>query len=289
MKSLLVQSLIVLSLSVQGFAQPELLVLMSDGVSYTAETLAYQARVEGDGGEIINLDAVNRAFLSGIDSVTLWGAARYGVEKDGDNKVLTAYDLMGNTDLTYYTADINNAPTYTANQINSYPSIVFDGTNDALSKTSVTLSDLVLNTVGTLTFVLKQDGTQANNQLLNIDATDNTNEINLYVTYSNTIYFDYGDENSGGRVNVAQPTGWDNTYHVIQFVRNGAAAEIWVDGTRILNTTFSDNLDNSQSGLLRLGVGGAAQFKGGVAEYIITNGVNSASTIRTFLANEYGL
>lgn len=83
------------------FAQPILLTLMSDDVSYEAETLAYQTRVLADGGEITDIDKLNTAILNAktndyLDSLDLWVSPSFGVKKDANNKVTTLYDVTTN-------------------------------------------------------------------------------------------------------------------------------------------------------------------------------------------------
>jgi len=271
-------------------AQSPLLTLMNDnGVSYKAETISYISRVEADGGEIINVEAVNNVFLSGIDSVTLWGGASYGIQKDVNDKIIVVYDLFNNIDMypnIYLTA---NAPTYVEDKINGLPSLTFAGNPEKLFYHNLTLSTILQNTKGTFSFIIKQTGTATQNGIYMEAVPDNTNQIGGYATYSGGIYFDYGSEGGGGRVSVAQPIGWDDAYHILQFVRNDATAEIWVDGIKILDSSFSDDLDNSQTGDFYLGFNTGVYFIGDICEYVITNGVNDAPKIRTFLNSKYSV
>jgi len=265
---------------------------MDDDVSYEPETLTYQARVEADGGEIIDLDAINDLYVAGIDSITLSFSNSYGLSKNANNKITKYFDLSDN-DLDFAQSDTSKSPTYLESTLNGYSSASYDGVADFMLKGNILGSTLFQSNKGTLTFVIKQAGTKAENGLFDWKSPNQTNEVAFWCTYQNVIYFDYGDEASGGRVSVAQPTGWDDDYHIIQFYRHVNVAEIWVDGTMILNTTFSDDLDVSQtSDLQNPSIGqraGNTYFQGEIVEGIITNGVNDASIIRTFLATKYGL
>lgn len=85
-------------------------VVVSGG--YSAETLAYETRVEADGGEIISMDAVEAAYASGIDldNLQLWAGAKFGIKKNANNKVTVLYDLSNN-DNDLIQADTSLAPT----------------------------------------------------------------------------------------------------------------------------------------------------------------------------------
>ncbi len=104
--------------------------------SWRADTEAYIARVEADGGTVINEQLVNDAYQFLADhslSPLVWVDANFGVKKDGSNKVSKLYDLSsGNKDAAQVTAD--NQPTWTASQQNGLATISFDGTNDNLQE-----------------------------------------------------------------------------------------------------------------------------------------------------------
>lgn len=83
-----------------SFAQSPLLTLFDGGVSYEPETLIYQARVEADGGEVIDLDAVNNFYLDAkannyLDTLICALLYTGGLKKSNDS-VFTWYDLTSN-------------------------------------------------------------------------------------------------------------------------------------------------------------------------------------------------
>lgn len=91
------------------------------GVSYEAETLAYQTRVLADGGEIINLDAINIAYLDAktndyLDSLLAWWSHNFGIKKNANNKVTKLYDLTSN-DNDMVQSDTAWAPTWFADSL----------------------------------------------------------------------------------------------------------------------------------------------------------------------------
>ena len=123
------------------FGQSNLLLLMSDG--YLRETLAYEKRVETDGGIIINIalvdQAIKKAKADGIwDTCSAWISPNFGVKKDANDKVTKAYNLIGSDD--FIQADTSKSPTWYADSINGTASFYFDGgdymTCDALGAIS---------------------------------------------------------------------------------------------------------------------------------------------------------
>jgi len=99
---------------------------MDDDVSYEPETLTYQARVEADGGEIIDLDAINDLYVAGIDSITLSFSNSYGLSKNANNKITKYFDLSDN-DLDFAQSDTSKSPTYLESTLNGYSSASYDG------------------------------------------------------------------------------------------------------------------------------------------------------------------
>ena len=268
---------------------------MDDGVAVDTSgnylTTTYITRVEAGGGAAVDSVAINNFVNAGIDSVSLWFGNSYGLTKDANNKITKYFDISDN-DFDLAQSDTSKSAIYTPDALNGYASAVYDGSADFYYKGEVLGSVLFTPNIITITFVIKQDGTAANNGLFSSVHTAASNAVGLWCTYADAIYFDYGNESSGGRLIVAQPTGWDNAYHIIQFVRNGTAGEIWVDGTRILNTTFSDDFDDtitSNAVTPAIGARAGTFFKGEIIEGGITKGSQDAETIRNFLNTKYAV
>jgi hypothetical protein len=84
-------------LSVNLTAQSKMLLLFDEGISYETETLTYLARVEADGGEIIDIDAVNDFYIDAkannyLDTLICALLYTGGVKKSNDS-VFVWYDL----------------------------------------------------------------------------------------------------------------------------------------------------------------------------------------------------
>jgi len=98
---------------------------------------------------------------------------------------------------------------------------------------------------GTIFAVVKQDGTNANNTVINVNVGGGNNQVTLHATYANNLYWDMGDYAGGGRIYGAQPAGWDDTTHIVTGLRSGSFGKIQVDGASITLTvdTYSDDFD----------------------------------------------
>ena len=122
------------------------------------------------------------------------------------------------------------------------------------TRASMTGSDMFGANTGTLFFVQKQNGATAHNTTISLECTTSTNYVHVHATYENVIYFDFGSAAGGGRISVAQPSGWDDAWRITCLHRDGANGKIYVDGgTAILSTTFSDDFDDTASGTLHVG------------------------------------
>ena len=201
----------------------------------------------------------------------------------GSGFIVTWYDQSGNgIDITQATAGAQ--PQYIATGINSLPTARFDGSDDLLAKASVNISSLVNADEMTFLFAQTQNGTQATNGTFGWVSPSDTNVIGVYASFSDAIYFDFGNT-SGGRNNAAQPSGWDDTAHITEGYRaTGGTQEIMVDGASIVSSSRS----GGPSGTSTWNVGanpnnGNTYLKGDLSELMILKndtGSTNRSTIR---------
>ena len=75
-------------------------------------------------------------------------------------------------------------------------------------------------------------------------------DVNIWATIGNTLYFDYGGQFSG-RVLASAPSGWENTWHWLRCGRDAGTQNICVDGVELV--TGSKSSSNS-AGLTNLTV-----------------------------------
>lgn len=110
-----------------------------DSELYDTDVIVYKTRVESDGGIIIDIDSLNSAVLQAKsdgwwNKIKHWTSARFGIRKDGNNRVYKLYDLMCN-DFVEFAFDIAGIfitcnPLWVDSVFNSKPIIRFGtGTN----------------------------------------------------------------------------------------------------------------------------------------------------------------
>lgn len=189
-------------------------------------------------------------------------------------------------------ATSNNRPTYRTNVLNGQPVVRFDGSNDELVTSSFTGSDVFTSDTVTIVAVIKQDSTASINGLLSWAAPNTTNIINVHPTFSNTLYFDYGNRSSGGRTNIAQPSDWDDTWHVLRLDRRGTVVKYYIDGELFYTSSMSDDLDVTVSAPLQIGRAESSYFKGDVAEIIIYDSylnTTDAGALDNYIYDKYAL
>lgn len=152
---------------------------------------------------------------------------------------------------------------------NNKPVVDFPGTAHDLDR-SISLFDCTGADEFSLFMVYKQDSTQGVNQaFLLTQGGASQNYASVYATYSdNIIYFDHGGA-TGGRLTVAQPSGWDDVYHVFEVHRDGTSMSIVVDGVELATRNDVATAMSNVSGMLYAGKGTpSGQIKGGIHEIV---------------------
>ena len=100
----------------------------SSGPSYQAETLAYQARVEADGGAVVSLADIDAAVVwakaQGLyATLKCWVSAQFAYKNDIDGTVAKLYDLGPQSNDLVQTS-LGGGPTRTDDQQNGYAGLV---------------------------------------------------------------------------------------------------------------------------------------------------------------------
>lgn len=213
---------------------------------------------------------VNPAAISGVKA--WWKAS--SIAQSDSTAVTTWTDSIASISVTQGTGA--NQPTYRTTQgPNSTPAVSFDA-GDVVKNTSILGSTIFATNQVHIFMVLKQDSTQANNGAFNFYQAVN-NQINILPTFSDVIYWDFGDKTAGtsnGRLSVAQPVGWDNSWRIVQFIRDtGNNQYIRDQGSQLATASRSKTLDTTQTFALRIGSeeGETIFFKGFIADILIYN------------------
>ena len=182
-------------------------------------------------------------------------------------------------------------PTYKTNILNGKPVVRFDGIDDQLVKSSVTISSLAGPDTGTI-FVLQKQPTPSSPTVTFNIASGGSNRINLHLTFYDSFYFDFGNFEAG-RVSANQPGGWNVGYHVVVCRRGGSGGNIWVDGKSVATGTFGNLLDTAASGAIRVGSDGAGIFfSGDIVELFIYNSALSTEdrqAMEDYLGSKYNI
>jgi len=169
-------------------------------------------------------------------------------------------------------------PTRKAATLNGLDAVLFDGSQDNMSRASQTLSDFFVSGTDLSVFmVIRQNGAQANNAALSIG-----NAVNVFATYSNDVNFDAGNYVTN-RVGAAQPYGWDDSLHCFDGVRRSSAQRVYVDNTQLASRSDASGTSGATSMTLVVGDYQASPLiphKGEIAEVTII-----AATISEFMAS----
>ncbi len=187
--------------------------------------------------------------------------------------------------VTYHTNVINGLPVARSTNNNSALSIQYDVTK--------TISDVVGLDAGTIYIVHKQVASDNFNGAFTLTASS-VQQVGYLATWNNILYYDHGNNSGGFRIQGAQPTGWDDTFHYSELYRDGSTtAEINVDGSNIVSSSMSGVMVNHSSPSVWLFLTNTSQYlTGDIAELIVFPTALSApdrASMISYLTTKYGL
>lgn len=135
-------------------------------------------------------------------------------------------------------------PTYAADGGGGLPALVPDGVDDEMKVSVATnVTTYFPNPSLEVWAVCYQPSSVASNGFEPVSGSAG-GSIGRWLTSSdNTIYFDTPNF-TVGRLSVAQPSGWDNNWHVVRFSKAADARLIEVDGVSLATGTRSGNLSS---------------------------------------------
>jgi hypothetical protein len=139
--------------------------------------------------------------------------------------------------------------------------------------------------------VVRQKWQSKMNTVLAWEAPNYKNHLALLTSYNNQFLIDYGNVSEGGRVSAAQPEGWDDAWHVLEFMREGNTATVNVDSDALELGEFGAALKVDVSGTLLVGEAATLAFGGEIAEVLIYNralGVGERESVSQYLGVKYG-
>lgn len=241
-----------------------------------------------------SLHSVAVAFApSDLAGLKAWYKADSLVLNDADAVATWNDSSSGGLDLTQATS--GNRPTYRATGgPNSKPAIQFTGTTPtSLARASVAGSAIWGANACHIFVVQKQSN--VNDQNATFQWQSASSLVRAYLTFGDTLYFDYGDASAGsGRRSVAQPGGWDNSWRMVQLIRespNSGTLRIRDQGSELVNGSVTATIATGESATLNIGTG-ASSLTGHIAELIFYNVALSAGdrgSVETYLNSKYSL
>jgi len=259
---------------------------------YSAETLAYQTRVEADGGTVIDLDAVEAAYsLMAAQSISpvFWYSPLFGSKTAvvGENTLVqTLYDISSNNyDLSQATE--NARPIFASEVLNGHPALNFPTTQSRKITASVALTSNAYSFFVVSRKHASGSASEAYSRVLSLSPStgyDYNNTSSMLIGYDRTGPIVQFYRNSAS---VTQETITYNVFNLTSVIWNGANVSQFINGgTEDTGTTSSASL-NTQ--VLRMGTDSAnvdSFLNGDIAEVICISGAVSSgqrSAIESYL------
>ena len=205
---------------------------------------------------------------------------------------LTSWDNEGDLGGTF--VRVGGDAAYYTNIINGLPAIrVTSGRLESPAYTN--FSDIIGLEHGTTYLVLKQFGYELRNTFVWIGTSTGGGNRIFLGNWSNIIYYDHGS--TSRRLTVSQPAGWDDTYHYMEYYRNGTTVngvEINVDGVTLNTGTMAaaPPPTDDASTKVHLFYGSVQDFDGELAEVVIFKtalGASDRAAMINYLATKYAL
>jgi len=223
-----------------------------------------------------------------VDGLRLW--------LDGSGIAQAGGKVSAWADRTPFGHDVSQAdevlqPALAADLLNGQTVVLFDGEDDVLVRRDVAGGALLSPDAVSVYAVARQKWQSAVNTLLAWDAPNYKNHLALLTSYNNQFLIDHGNVSEGGRLSAAQPEGWDDAWHVLEFVREGSTATVNVDSDALELGEFGGTLNVDVSGTLLVGEAASLAFGGEIAEVLIYNralGTGERESVSQYLGVKYG-
>ncbi len=229
--------------------------------TYTLAAAAAHARLTVDDGWTITDGGCELGII--VD----WWRIEEGVTKDGSDKVSSWLGSINGIDLAQGTGA--KQPTWTADQINGYPAIVFDGTADFL-KGAFGASYAQPNTV----ILISDEPADVDGTEIFIDGFDDAHRMQMWQS---------GVANNDYR--LIAPLQYVSTYatggsgfKIWSFVFNGASSKFRVNGT---DYSSADDVGNHEMNGITIGADrdGAAPAPLKTTDVVVVNGGMNATQL----------
>ena len=175
------------------------------------------------------------------------------------------YDQSGNGNYAAQTTHGSQPQIYNGSAVitdNGKPAIEFSSSsiNHMDFNSSVNYQT---NAATMITTVVNQLGTKANNVVVS-DGSSAGNSI-LWSTFGNSLYFFNGNR-VANRLQVGQPSGWDDTQHLVAYQSTTSIMSIYVDGSSLGTKSSISSENQSLSGI---SLNNAYNFAGTMQEIVI--------------------
>ena len=185
-------------------------------------------------------------------------------------------------------------PSWQTNAINGQPVLRFDGVDDQLELASLLGSDMFAADEANF-FVVQKQSTAKDLNATFYWSVSASNRAVLHISQSDSLVFDFPSTGGTGRLTVAQPTGWDDAFHITEAFRaTTQAVELKVDSTLIGSGIRSGTLGTGSTTTLYIGAssGGSYNFHGDIAEILVYKrglAATERDKITCYLSKKYAI
>ena len=183
-------------------------------------------------------------------------------------------------------------PVYVADALHGQPAVRFNNASylwrDAVLGALLTSTDQA-----TAYVVVKQVGTDPYNSILGWGT--GSNRLLMHTTWGDILAFQHGNANSGGGGGAGwtQPAGWDDQFHLVEFILAGTNCDCLVDGAGLGRQQITDTPEINEIHPLYIGTDyNGNLLSGDACEVLLYNrALTHAERTQTvtYLSQKYGL
>jgi hypothetical protein len=231
----------------------------NDTATRSAETRLQANRIIADGGTVVDTAWMNKVIKT-LKNMNIYSDCKFiaganlGFKNAGSNKISTLYDVSQyNNDMTQ-SVDANR-PIWTAAQQNGKAVATFDGTNDAMDDTSMSVTGLVHDLT---LFVVYNPVTLTHNEgIVSFAASSddwNNEDSFTFCQFTvggktNNFFRGFSDPNT---LDIRGASAGAAAFHLVTTQLSAGTGYMWTDGANQLSDTYSNT---NQIDLTRVGLG----------------------------------
>ena len=214
----------------------------------------------------------------------------------GDGDTIAKWTSNNNRSILEFNVEQDSdpaKPTYNSDGINGLPAVVFDGSNDVLTRSNTKITDFSGTNTHT-TFVVQYDTKDPSSEMATFTWTGGSGEYQLRFPYTNSYYYDFYEAQTGGWRLSGNISSYVSQPNIITMYSDGVQKKFRINGKEIATTSSTNNISSAVAYTFYLGshTGPGQYFGGKMGELIFFDrGLtdDQINEIELYLSEKWGI